>query len=245
MPSREIATFIEASRAAAALSREDRSPELESYLYTPDRRLPRYISTLKAMLTPGSSATDQVRGQVLEQIAFLAFSGFPAHGTFKAYQSAGPQHDLLVKGRSGEWDAIWKMLDLPNDGRNGFLIECKATATPVSDAEFARLCSNLELSVRAKVGVFFSVKGGSGFPRRGKPRARGVQNAKLRQMLFYAHRGIPVVVFDLDDIELLTKPGTLIRLLEEKVDDAVEARGLPAADPFSPVCDLPPHLSRL
>lgn len=222
---------------------------LATYLYTADRGLTECLEQLKEFLELENPAHSerQTAGYLLEQIALLAFRGLKGFTSIKSFQSAGPQIDLLISGDETHWLYVCKLLYLDINQR-GIVVEAKATAGPLKDNQFARLCSIMELNLFKSVGlgVFFTIKGVSGFPQRGNSRQRKISDSRLRQVLFHAKTQKAIVVLDKDDILELNRNGSLILMLERKIRDLSELSGLPT--PSYEQCkeiDLPDHLKHL
>ena len=249
MPSQE--EFVEnAIRALENLDPSDpASDNLASYLYIADKRLSQYLKQLKdfTQLEHTTHKQRQEAGQLLEKIAFLAFQGLKGATNFKSFQSAGPQYDLLISGDGLDWFYVCKLLYLA-EHRRGIVIEAKATKTPLPDKQFARLCSIMELNLSSTVclGVFFTLEGASGFPKKNDSRQRKISDARLRQVLFHAKTQKFIVVLDKDDIFQLGENGTLIQILVRKIRDLCELSGLPtpAVEQLEEI-DLPPHPKQL
>lgn len=230
------------------------SDELINWLYTPNSRIPNYLSELRDFLEIENPTREarQKAGYLLEKILVLAFKGLAGYSEIKNYQSASHQYDLLISGDNAEWDIICDRLYLKNTKQNeiyrGFLIEAKAIGDSVSSSQFARLCSvmSLELCNTVGLGIFFTIEGAAGFPKRGESRAVCVRHARLCQILFHAKSGKKIVVLDKDDILELDQNGSLIKILIRKVKELEELSGLPTVPVSEPVdIDLPDYLKDL
>jgi hypothetical protein len=228
------------------------SPEaddLAPYLYTADSRISKFIEELTELTSqsPLSRNQRQAAGRLMEQIALLAFKGLESATDFKSYQSAGPQHDLLVTGDTMKWIVFCRYLHLDPEHR-GILVEAKAVKEKLGDKQFARLCAIIDHNFPAIVGlgVFFTLEGASGFPVRGK-RQRGIRDCRLRQVLYYARSNKPVVVLDKGDLLGLGANGSLPRIMARKIRDVSELSGLSTL-PGEIAVDttlLPKHLKEL
>ncbi|MDZ8035000.1 MULTISPECIES: hypothetical protein [unclassified Nostoc] len=222
--------------------------KLASYLYKTDVKLSEYLDDLKifTQLKKPTLQETQEAGKLLEQIVLLVFKGLKGVQSIKSFQSAGPQYDLLVTGDDIFWQNVCKTLYLEWNQRD-IVIEAKATKASVPDKQFARLCSIMDLNLKsAGLGIFITLNGATGFPKKGDPRTRKVSDCRLRQILFHAKTNKMIVVLDKDDIYELTKNGTLIQMLSRKIRDLFELSGLPTspAEQFQEI-DLPPHLKML
>ncbi|MFN6572566.1 hypothetical protein [Dendronalium sp. ChiSLP03b] len=221
---------------------------LASYLYKADHRLYEYLDKLKIYteLEKPTPQQTQDAGKLLEKIVFLLFKGLEGLQSVKSFQSAGPQYDLLVSGDDIGWKVVCKTLYLEWENRD-IVIEAKATKSPLEDKQFARLCSIMEHNLRgAGLGIFVTLNGASGFPKRDSTRQRAVSDCRLRQIIFHARTNKIIVVLDKEDLFQLTKNGTLIEILIRKIRDLSELSGLPTtpAEQFQEI-DLPTHLKML
>lgn len=230
------------------------SDELINWLYTPDSQILDYLSQLKTFLEIENPIREQRReaGYLLEKILVLSFKSLAGYSEIKNYQSASHQYDLLVSGDNAEWDIICDRLYLRDTEKKqnyrGILIEAKAIGDSVSVAQFTRLCSimNLEFCSTVGLGIFFTIEGAAGFPKRGENRVVCVKYARLCQVLFHARSGKKVVVLDKDDIFELDKNGALIKILIRKVKELEELSGLSTVSINEPVdIDLPDYLKDL
>ncbi|MBG1270179.1 hypothetical protein [Nostoc sp. WHI] len=222
--------------------------KLASYLYKADDKLCEYLDKLKIYIeleTPKSKQTQEA-GKLLEQIVLLLFKGLKGVQSLKSFQSAGRQYDLLVSGDDIDWKVVCKTLYIEWENRN-IVIEAKATKAPLEDKQFARLCSIIEHNLRgAGLGIFVTLNGASGFPKRNSIRQRAVSDCRLRQIVFHARTNKIVVVLEKEDLFELTKNGTLIEVLTRKIRDLSELSGLPTTpvEQFHEI-DLPAHLKTL
>jgi hypothetical protein len=222
---------------------------LLSYLYNTKPSLHDHLIKLETFLTLTSPSKKerQDAGYLLEKIALLAFSGLKGYTCVKSFQSAGPQHDLLISGDALKWSTLCKTLNM-NDRCDCILIESKATENKVDDSQFARLCNVIDLNLtQTGIGVFFTLNGASDFPEPNKPRQRKIiGNARLRQALFFAKTGKPIIVFDKTDILMLGKNGSLPSIIKRKIRDIQELSGMPCAPVETYIeVDLPSHLLNL
>jgi hypothetical protein len=249
MPSQEelVQSVID---ALALLDKNDpASDKLASYLYIADTRLSDYLDQLRefTQLERPTLSESKKGGELLEQIAFLTFQGLKGATSFKSFQSAGPQYDLLVSGDQPAWLHICNLLYLKENQR-GIVVEAKATKTALPDKQFARLCSIMELNLSSTVGlgVFLTLNGATGFPQSESSRQRAIRDCRLRQVLFHAKTQKFIIVLDKDDILKLGKNGTLIQTLVRKIRDLCELSGLPTppVEQWDEI-DLPQHLKQL
>ncbi|WP_330483261.1 hypothetical protein [Tumidithrix elongata] len=229
------------------------SNELINFLYTPDPRISDHLNQLRDFLRikRPTKAQSQKAGYLLERILLLAFKGLTGHSELKNYQSASHQIDQLVSGDNTEWDLILDRLYLKENNQTyrTILGEAKATNSSVSVSQFARLCSimTLELYKSVGLGVFFTINGAAGFPKRSqKSRTSCIRHARLCQVLFNARSGKKIVVLDKDDIFDLDKNGSLITILIRKIKELEENSGLPTVSVVEPMdIDLPNYLKDL
>lgn len=199
--------------------------DLASYLYIPDIRLSRELSSLEALLGEGkaSARERQQAGYALERIAAIVFLSIKGATSLKSFQSAGPQLDLLVEGDNFYWSLVRNYCGL-QDSANGFLLEAKARNKKVDDSEFARLCAIVDTLPNVEVGVFFSLAGATGFPRPGETK-RCLSDCRLRQALYFARTGRRIVVFDKRELFELSQEGSFLRLLRRKINEVAEMSG--------------------
>jgi hypothetical protein len=217
--------------AEAQLLIGDNLPALQTniaWMYIPHRCLPDYLDELAAYLAKPSPKLSerQAAGYLLEKIAFLTFSGIRGSDKPMSFQSAGPQYDLICGGRSEQWFKVCDLLSMDRKQRR-MIVEVKAIDPPVDDQQFSRLCSLMDLNLfrSAGLGVFFTLNGASGFPKRGDTKLRTVSDARLRQLLNHAKTGKAIVVFDRDDILELKHNGSLLELLIQKIDELSDLSG--------------------
>ena len=98
----------------------------------------------------------------------------------------------------------------------------------------------------AGLGIFVTLNGASGFPKRGDSRQRKVTDCRLTQVVFHAKTNKIIVVLDKEDLLELTKNGSLIEVLTRKIRDLSELSGLPTVPTENyQETDLPPHLQTL
>jgi hypothetical protein len=211
----------------------DNVPALQrdtAWMYIPHPCLSNYLDKLAAYLAKPSpeAAERQAAGYLLEQIAFLTFRGIRGSEKPKSFQSAGPQYDLLCVGHTEQWFKMCDILSMDRRQRK-IVVEVKAIDSPVNDQQFARLCNLMDLNLfkSAGLGIFFTLNGASGFPKRGSAKQRSVSDARLRQLLNHAKTGKSIVVFDQDDILQLNRNGSLLDLLIEKIEELSDVSGYP------------------
>lgn len=218
------------------------------YLYSPDETLCQRLNDFKRWC---ETKTDEDAGELMEELAFLAFRCLKGWDSIKSYQSYAAQHDLVISGSQGTWLLLlMPFLHLPTEGRT-IVVEAKNLARAVSDAQFSRLCGIMQnkFDKLCHLGVFFTRYGASGFPDaskgKGKKPQRSLKDARATQVLFHAKTGKNVIVLKEKDILALASPGTLVRLLEEKIRDIEEATGLDLDfDSDWRETILPPHMAK-
>jgi len=225
---------------------DPKTDKLASYLYVADKRLSDYLAELRVFLKCEQPSQDQriQCGYILEQIVYLCFRGLKGATSFKSFQSAGPQYDLLISGDDQKWKTISELFYLPFEKRN-ILVEAKAKQSKLTDKDFARLCSIMDVNLSTTgLGIFFTFKGATGFPdRSSSTRQRKIGDCRLRQALFHAKTGKYIIVFDQDDIFELASNGSLIKLIVRKIRDLQELSGLPPISTEEWIeIDLPEHL---
>jgi len=230
------------------------SDELINWLYNPVPQITLYLEELRNFLNIDKPTREerQKAGYLLEKILVLSFKGLAGYSEIKSYQSSNHQYDLLVSGDNAEWDIICDRLNLTGDKQKqnyrGILIEAKAIGETVSSAQFSRLCSimSLEMCNTVGLGVFFTLEGAAGFPKRGDGRIVCVKHARLCQVLFHAKTGKNIVVLDKHDIFELNESGALIKILMRKVKELEEMSGLGTTSINEPIdVDLPNYLKDL
>jgi hypothetical protein len=223
---------------------------LSSLLYPANDELDQYIQKLEAICSKQhpTDADKREAGNLMEQIAFLAFRNLARADSLQSYRSPVGQHDLLVSGQDVPWTMLMSMCQ-GNKNFGGILVEAKAWGGKVGTAEFLRLYALIEISMKysCDIGVFFTVKGASGFPRDPGTHQTKVSECRLLQVLAMAKSGIRVVVFDLDEIKTLVQAGSLPVALQRKIKDieAINGRWLPSTSPDVQLVDLPEHLKGL
>jgi len=213
---------------------------LATFLYTPNEHLTSLLAELSSIRASRSRVSSTDSGRVMERIAVNVFQQF-AFSSLKSFQSAGPQLDLLVEGDSLKWLTLCSYCYLSHE-RRGILLEAKALASPIGDGDIARLCALLDSMPNVGLGVFFTLRGASGFPSEARPAQRALRDARLRQVLFFAKTSRPIVIFDERDLRQLVVNGALPRLINRKVRDISELTGLPTQDVSVREILLPTHL---
>ena len=100
---------------------------------------------------------------------------------------------------------------------------------------------------QVQLGVFFTLKGASGFPKRdAKSGVAAAGDAFLTQLLHFSRTQVPVVDLDLDHIRQLTVPGMLLEILEERVEALGMQSGKPPhSEHPTEASALPDHLADL
>lgn len=213
-------------------------------LYTVDNRLEQLVRELEPHATAPTAATRSVAGPLLERVSYVAFKGLAGFPSISAFRSATSQHDLLVSGDGGGWQALCTLARI-DPTKRGILVEAKAQATAkVGDPEMRRLCSIAREHFERTVGlgVFMSLKGATGYSSHGAE-VHKIGGARLTQVIHYARTNVPIVVLDWDDIKTLTQSGSLPLLLKRRIAD-LERMG-PTTPPGGFACEavtLPGHL---
>ena len=223
------------------------SEQLIDFLYTPDPHLSDWLNELKKFLEIENPTTTerQEAGYLLEKILAISFKGLVGYSEIKSYRSASHQLDFLISGDGSDWNIICDRIYIKDQGCRGIVVEAKAIGSSVSSAQFSRLCSimNLELCNTVGLGMFFTIEGAAGFPKRDGRRVVGVRDARLCQLLFHAKTGKKIIVLDKDDIFELNKNGALIRIMIRKVKELEQSSGLSTMSVEKLVdIDLPTHL---
>lgn len=210
------------------------------YLYTPHERLSRRVAEYRTWC---QTRTGENAGRLMEEIAYLAFSGLRGWNSILSYQSYADQIDLVVSG-----DQLWEAL-LIYLGLSSFtviVVEAKNTDDPVDVAQFTHLCSIVQnnFATTCGLGVFVTRSGASGFAE--DQRIRALQFAQATQIIFHAKTQKFVIVLTDTDIENLLIPGGLPRMIRDKMQRIEAFTGLDLSlDPNSwRQVDLPPHLSK-
>jgi hypothetical protein len=221
--------------------------DLFPLMYTPDSRIAEALVRLNNLSSSKKLSDRQAAGYVMEEVAFLAFRSLQGWSSLKGYQSAGPQHDLLIEGVDADWAMICRQFYMP-EAKQAIVIEAKATGTRLSDAQFARMCAIMDYNlVHAGLGIFVTLEGATGFPTGTRSALRSVSDCRLRQVIYYAGTKKPIIVFDKSDLRQLTTNGSLPLLIHRKVKEIFELTGvstLPVTD-FQEEVMLPPHLAKL
>jgi hypothetical protein len=233
--------------------------DLADYVYEPDDTL---ISRIADYQTWCQTESGEDAGQLMEEIAYLAFRCLKGRGELNSYQSYDAQHDLVVDGNQELWNQLMDYLHLPRTGRT-ILVEAKnkknkksnklragnqEVETKVSAKEFSRLCAVIQnkFTTTCHLGIFFTRFGASGFPH--EDRSITLSFAWATQVIFHAITEKFVVVLTHKDILSLVNKGALPRILEEKIREveAAKARGMTFENNYEgqkrPI--LPPHLAK-
>lgn len=214
----------------------------DDLLYVPDDRLKDKLKQYKAS-TQDSSMTTKNKGEMMEEIALLAFGCLKGLGYVKSYPSYAEQHDLVVTGNTPLWEKSVKSI-MGRESPLTIVIEAKYHSKPLDSALFTRLCYILQnkFTQTSSLGVFLSNAGATGMNTR-----RSLSDAKAAQIIFHARTEKYVVVLDRTDILQLGQPGALIRILRAKIHD-VEAGANIALSQHDNMhwveVDLPPHLAQ-
>jgi hypothetical protein len=222
--------------------------QLVPQLYTPDG-VPQLIAKMaplvelkRAKKLPQSE--EQELGYMLEDLGLLIFQGLAGLDSFKSYKSADAQLDLVVSGPDLVWREITKILHIKE--YSSILVEAKAKTGKVSVAEFLRLGSLLthHCGSTSGLGVFLSIEGASGFPKRGG-KMLALKDARVTQLILHHSIRKPIVVLDWDDIKELDRAGSLITMLRRKIQEIEAMSGEPTPVPSAPVEVLPERLKKL
>jgi hypothetical protein len=229
------------------------SDDLLNWLYNPPTILTDLLDELKIFLELSNPTRDQRQdaGYLLERILVCAFSGLAGFSNLKSYNSSSHQIDLLITGDNEMWDITCDRLYLrgiPNSPNyRGILIEAKAIQNRVSCSQFSRLCCLLNLDFSNSLvglGVFFTLNGATGFPKRNTQRSSCIKNARLLQIIYSAKTGKKIIVLDKDDVLELDKPGSLIRILIRKIREVEELTNVETSSAINITeVILPEHLS--
>ena len=217
------------------------------YLYKPDETL---VSRIKDYQAWCQTQAGEDPGQLMEEIALLAFKCLRGWSDIKSYQSYAPQHDLVISGSELDWISFILYLS-PSWQYHTIVVEAKNYSEKIDDQIFSRLCSIL-LNVfenSSNLGVFFTRLGATGFPDDVdgivQHRQRGLRDSQATQIIFHAKTEKCVIVFTHNDILKLGEPGALPRLLEAKIRAIEEYTGLPPRfDEEWKEIDLPDHLKK-
>ena len=236
---------LEAINVLELLDRTDPAgAALLSYLYTADSRINSPICRLREYTDLRKTTANQrrVAGELMEEIAYLAFLGLRGVSQIKSYQSAAAQYDLLASGDDLAWQYVCKMLYMKLGARS-ILVEAKAKKSKLRDRDLSRLLGIMESHLSTSgLAVFFTLNGASGYPTAGKSQ-RCLQACRLRQVLYYAKTEKPTIVLDKSDIFRLDKNGSLTKIIFGKVRDLAELSALHPATVAGPVeVVLPKHL---
>lgn len=222
-------------------------PEANTLLgcfYNADPRLTAKLDLLEAYDANGGDS--KLAGDTLEQVAFLAFGGVGQPPPRRdSYRSAAAQYDVLVHGDSPAWVSAMRVLGLEL-GRTDVLVECKAERESLSDATLSRMAALIEsgLAHTIGLGVFLSLRPPTGVHETQKHVTASA--ARLRQLLFFAQRGMAIVVLDLPDLRALTRDGSLLLILRNRIRELAELSARPPVRLDDPQpCNLPIHLAEL
>ncbi len=220
-------------------------------LYKPDAalvtRISDYIEWCQNQEDSDQRVNTTEAGQLMEEIAVLAFKCLQGWDSIRSYRSYSQQHDFVISGNDTRWFMLMNFLHLPDEGRM-IVVEAKNLQEVISDEVFTRLCHKIQNTFQnlCHLGVFLTRNGASGFPKRDGVRKESLQNARATQVIFHAitHNKY-VVVLDHEDIIRLTSPGALPLILEAKISEVEAATGLPYDFTDNWLCvDLPPHLEQ-
>lgn len=228
--------------------------QLAAVLYNPDPDIDKNVKRVEHQLALAVNAKRaevvkirQEAGYLMESLAVLSFQSLAGWSDLKSYQSAGPQHDLVIEGSSIEWQLLLHYLGLASPAQQAVVVEVKAVKARLADHEFARLCAIMDYNLpHAGLGVFLTWAGASGFPQRLGRASRVLRDCRMRQVIYFARTSKPVIVFDECDIRQLSTSGSLPLLIRRKVREISELTGLPTApvNEFKQVV-LPDYLGKL
>lgn len=214
--------------------------EIHKKLYSPSQELKERLKDYEKWYTTRQGEDE---GQLMEEIAFLAFQSLSGWDDIASYQSFSSQHDLVISGSSGYWFLLTTYLQLPQKGRSrSIVVEAKNIDDSLSDQQFSRLCYIVQnkFSSTSHLGVFFTREGGSGFTY-----YRALRDAHATQILFHAISQKFVIVFDHNDVLTLKEDGSLAKLMMEKIKDIEKSSKLPYEyDGEWIKVNLPTHLER-
>ena len=218
-------------------------PSPEENLYVPNDRLKQKLQQYATPITGRSQADFRLKGELMEEIATLAFKCIKGCTYLKSYPSYAEQHDLVVGGDTTLWELSSKTI-FGKETNLTVVIEAKYLSKPVDSAQFTRLCYILQnkFTDTSCLGVFFSDKGATGMER-----SRSLHETKATQALFHAKTGKYVIVLDRDDILKLDQPGALIHILRAKirnVEAGAEISWSQHANLQWTEVQLPPHLAQ-
>ena len=199
-----------------------------SHYYQPNSKLTELLTELEIYIKKQkpSDKERQDAGKLMENIAFVVLYGLKGVciNNIKSFQSVGAQYDLLVHEDHLTGESVFSLLGITNNIPKGILIEAKAYAKPIEDKHFSRFCNLIQLNLEHSVGIgiFFTIKGATGFPKRGGKNKRAISDSWFRQVLFYAKTNKPIIVLDAEDILSLDRNGSFIELLKKKIDEIEE-----------------------
>jgi hypothetical protein len=215
--------------------------------YQPSEGLKKYISEFREWCSknPGKSKAEREAhnikaGELMEQIAGLAFQSLRGETVIESFYSLEFQLDLAVSGNMAlHWKVINTIIGFHNQRTAKIIIEAKNRNKPIDTTDFSRLCYIVEHQFREQclLGIFFSRKSASGFTKAGNQQ-RSLKAARATQILFHRKTGKYVIVFDYDDILSLVHPGSLTLLIAEKIEDIENVVGTHLIDFDN---DLPKH----
>jgi predicted nuclease of predicted toxin-antitoxin system len=217
------------------------------YLYKPDEALTQRIEDYKTWC---QTQEGEDPGQLMEEIAFLAFRCLRGWTDIKSYQSYAAQYDLVISGTDIDWMSFIAFMR-SNWKCRTIVVEAKNISEKINDQIFSRLCGILQnvFEHSSDLGVFFTRLGATGFPDDSSDieasRQRVLRDAQTTQIIFHAKTGKCVIVLTHNDILKLVEPGALPILLEAKIRAIEEYTGLPVRfeEDWKEI-DLPVHLKR-
>lgn len=217
-------------------------------LYKPSDELKKLINRY---YTPSKTLTTKQKGELLEEVVFLAFKCLEGVKDISSFTSFDSQLDLVVTGTAiNEWEVLCKILGLPIDKSKKIIVEAKNHKKKIDSSIFSRLCFILDHrhTEQCSLGIIFSTSGASGFPKRGGNQT-SLKSARATQVLFHARSNKYVVVFDKEDIRDLAKDGALIEILNTKIEDVENVFGNTLKHDFDlndigNRSSLPPHLRK-
>lgn len=209
----------------------------EEWAYRPDQVL---LDRLNDYILWCEKKRKEDGGELMEEIAALAFRCLKGWEEIESYQSYSAQHDLVVSGSKLSWFCLMKFLHLPESGRT-IVVEAKNLSRKVEDNQFSRLCGTIQnkFSKSCHLGIFFTRLGATGFTS-----IRSLRDSRATQILFHALTGKFVVVLDHQDLLRLKENGGLLKVLEEKIRDVEAGAKLSEHDGDCSPIKHPKHLQQ-
>lgn len=239
----ESMSIFELLKLVAAQENTDQD-SFYTRLYSPDLRLKAAIDDLKGARSAGLNS--QEIGESMERVAALILRGARWLERPRSFQSTSAQYDLICSVEPHLGLVLRLVLGLDFEF-SSFIVEAKAESEVLSNTHFLRLCHLVcSASDISQIGIFFTMRGASGFPSKSKSSLRKVSDCWLSQLLFYARYQRFVLVFDLGDIDELCQEGSFVRFLKQKMDAVRTQYGKytePQLVARGADLDLPDHLA--